>query len=200
MKLVLGTSGVLLAISGLLSAYLFANPVEESMAPHWAIPLVGLICFFGIPAHERRSKPQNREKGYWSILLCVPILGILFQLHYLSHISWLSGFQSPLIPIMGLHVFLILVGNFVITSKSIISGIPTPWNLRSKMSWRKSHRLCGYGLVGLGIVNGAATLIKGEFQDGLLGLGMLGLFFVFAVYSWWVWRGDPDREPIFGTV
>jgi len=200
MKALYGMSAALLAFSGGLSAYLFANPVEEAFAPHWAIPLVGLICFLILVSAERGPKPRNPEKGFWAVLLCTPILGILFQLHYLSHISWLSIFQNAMIPIVGLHVLMALIGNYITTSKSVLSGIPTPWNLRSKKSWRKSHRLGGYGMVVIGVIGGIAAIITGEYQDEFLGFSLLGLLIVFTIYSWWVWRNDPDNEPLFGTV
>lgn len=193
-------SAILIAISALISAYLFANPVPQTILPHWVIPLISAICLAVLIGAERGPKAENPEKGFWAILLVTPILGLLFQFHYLSaEFTALSLFKSPLVPFTGFHVFLALVGNYVTTSKSMMSGLPTPWNLRSRESWRKSHRLGGYGTVIIAIMSGIATLVAGEFQDKLFGIGMVTLFLVFIVYSWWVWRSDPERKALFGT-
>lgn len=193
-------SAALIVISALISLYIFANPVEETFLPHWALPLISAICLVILIGANRGPTPKNPERGFWAILLGVPILGILFQLSYLgASISWLSVFKNELVPILGLHVFLAIVGNYVTTSRSMLSGLPTPWNLRSDLSWRKSHRLAGYGLVLLALISAAATLAAGEFQEHVLGIGMIILLASFAVYSWWVWRSDPDRRPLLGT-
>jgi len=194
-------SALLIGLSGLISLYLFANPVPQTFAPHWVIPAIAAICLIILIGAERGPKPKNPEKGFWAILLGTPILGLLFQLHYLApNISWLFPFESALVPILGLHVFLALAGNYITTSKSLLSGLPTPWNLRSQESWRRSHRLGGYGLVIVALISAAATIIAGQFQKQVLGYGLAGLGVLFAVYSWWVWRSDPDRQPLYGTL
>lgn len=193
-------SAVLIGISALLSLYMFANPVPQTILPHWVLPLISFICLVILVGADRGPQAKNPEKGFWAILLVTPLLGILFQLHYLSAISdSLAVFQNPLVPLTGLHIFLALVGNYITTSKSVLSGLPTPWNLRSKKSWHKSHRLGGYGIVVVAVISGIATLVTSEFQNGLLGLGLLAVGLIFVIYSWWIWRNDPDRKALYGT-
>ncbi|MHC5211386.1 MAG: SdpI family protein [Planctomycetota bacterium] len=78
-------------------------------------------------------------------------------------------------------------------------GVRTPWTLSSKLSWTRSHRLAGW----LFLISGAGTLILSPFS------GRTALIFVIAsgvlvgltvvVYSYIVWRHDPDRVPPAGT-
>lgn len=193
-------SAFLIFISALISLYLFANPAPEVGPPHWIIPMMSAICLVILIGAQKGPQPKHPERGFWTILLGMPILGIVFQLHYLApSVEALSVFQSNFVPILGLHVFLAVVGNYVTTSKSMLSGFPTPWNLRSKLSWRKSHRLAGFGLVLLAIISALTTIVSGQFEEEVLGFGMLILGAAFAVYSWWVWRQDPNRLALWGA-
>lgn len=200
MKLLYKISAGLIAISIGLSLYLFLFPVNVEFVPHWIGPLIAIVSFVIILSAERGPKPKNPERGFWTILIGTPILGILLQLHHLAHAyEALAFFGSELVPILGYHVFLAIVGNYVTTSKSMMSGIPTPWNLRSDMSWRKSHRLMGFAFVAIAIISALAILVTGEFQKEVLATGMMSLLPIFAVYSWWVWKNDPDKRPLMGT-
>jgi len=200
MKPLYKISAGLIAISIALSLYLFLFPVTVEFVPHWIGPLIALISFAVLFSAERGPKPKNPERGFWVILIVTPILGILLQLFFLAHAyEALALFKYELVTILGYHVFLALVGNYVTTSKSMMSGIPTPWNLRSDLSWRKSHRLMGFAFVAIAIISALAILVTGEFQEVVLATGMYGLLPVFAIYSWWVWRADPDKRPLLGS-
>ena len=200
MKPLYKISAGLIAISIGLSLKLFLLPVNADSFPHWAIPLGAIICLVILMGAERGPKPKNPERGFWAILLGLPILAILFQLYYLADsYEVLAFFGHKLVPTYGFHIFLAIIGNYVTTSKSMMSGIPTPWNLRSDLSWRKSHRLMGFGMVVLAAVSAIITLITGVFQVFVMGGGLAISLISFVIYSWWVWREDPDRRPLMGT-
>ncbi|MEX2287318.1 MAG: SdpI family protein [Planctomycetaceae bacterium] len=79
-------------------------------------------------------------------------------------------------------------------------GIRTPWTLSSKASWNKTHRLGGWLFILIGLCMAAAGLIgKGWALLGtfiIAGVGLVGLI----VYSYIIWRSDPDRVPPAGTT
>lgn len=91
---------------------------------------------------------------------------------------------------------LIVVGNFLgKTRSSWVFGIRTPWTLSSERSWARTHRLGGY----LFMLVGAASIVAGVFAPQgvaavvlLVGLGVVVV--TVAVYSYLVWRTDPDRQ------
>jgi len=79
-------------------------------------------------------------------------------------------------------------------------GIRTPWTLSSKLSWVRTHRAGGW----LFILVGLATIVASFFSlpvsfwvliGGLTG-GTIGL----VVYSYLLWRRDPDKIPPAGTL
>lgn len=79
------------------------------------------------------------------------------------------------------------------------AGIRTPWTLSSKLSWTKTHRAGGWTFVGIGLAAIAAAFFDAKwalftFIGGAV-IGVLGL----VVYSYIVWRNDPDRVPPAGS-
>ena len=43
-------------------------------------------------------------------------------------------------------------------SKSWLSGLPTPWNLKSELAWEKSHRFAGFSLTIVAILTFLSAL------------------------------------------
>lgn len=93
-------------------------------------------------------------------------------------------------------LILILVGNyFPKLRRNRISGIKTPWTLASELSWNKTHRVGGklvmlYGLVMLlgALFLDAAALL------GVIIAGAVALVLFLAIYSYTVWKSDPNRS------
>ncbi|MHB1460198.1 MAG: SdpI family protein [Armatimonadota bacterium] len=94
-------------------------------------------------------------------------------------------------------LLLIVIGNYFPKLRmNRVSGIRTPWTLASELSWSKTHRLGGrltilYGLVMLlgTILLDSAMLLR------LILVGGVALVLFLSVYSYTVWRSDPNRTP-----
>lgn len=78
-------------------------------------------------------------------------------------------------------------------------GVRTPWTLSSKLSWTKTHRLAGR----LFVFSGAATLLCGVIRPAWGVFAMLGTMLpsvvALTVYSYLIWKNDPDRTAPAGT-
>jgi uncharacterized membrane protein len=79
-------------------------------------------------------------------------------------------------------------------------GVRTPWTLSSKRAWTRTNRLEGWVMVAGGIAFIAAGVIHTDFAMGaafaILAAGTVGA----VVYSYFVWKSDPDRVPPAGTL
>jgi uncharacterized membrane protein len=79
-------------------------------------------------------------------------------------------------------------------------GVRTPWTLSSKRSWTRTHRFAGWVFVAGGIALMTAGIVHTplamEAAFGVLVTGMMGA----VVYSYFVWKSDPDRVPPAGTL
>jgi uncharacterized membrane protein len=79
-------------------------------------------------------------------------------------------------------------------------GVRTPWTLSSKRAWTRTNRLEGWVFVIGGIALMAAGVIHTPFAMSIafaiLATGTLGA----VVYSYFIWKSDPDRIPPAGTL
>lgn len=78
-------------------------------------------------------------------------------------------------------------------------GVRTPWTLSSRESWNKTHRLAGRLFIILGLMLIAVGFIPGPTSlVVVIGVGILMLVWL-VVYSYMIWRTDPDRIRPAGT-
>ena len=79
-------------------------------------------------------------------------------------------------------------------------GVRTPWTLASAKSWEQTHRAGGrvFVLAGLGMV--LAALLMQPWFFAAVGLLSGGALMWLLYYSYAVWRTDPDRVPVTGTL
>ncbi len=99
--------------------------------------------------------------------------------------------------IIGMGLLFLVLGNMLGKIRSTFTfGVRTPWTLSSEKSWVATHRLTGRLWTGIGFV----VLVLGLF--GFVGEvmlyvflgGILGSVVVVTVYSYFVWKADPDRK------
>lgn len=95
--------------------------------------------------------------------------------------------------ILVCHLFLIASGNYVTTSSSWLTGIPTFWNVKSSTLWGKSQRFFGYGTIIFGVVSLVISLIIGTVNVPLAFGGLLGLIMLGNIHSWWIWKQSENQ-------
>lgn len=109
-----------------------------------------------------------------------------------------TGRQVPIVGVVGVGVgaFFIVIGNYLgKTRSSWLFGIRTPWTLSSERSWARTHRLGGYLFVLLGGATIVAGLLGAPTLQAVVMLGGMGVVVaVVIVYSYLVWRSDPERQ------
>ena len=78
---------------------------------------------------------------------------------------------------------------------SYLVGIRTPWTLTSELAWRKTHVLGAWLFVALGLALIITGVISATDAMALVLLGGVVVFLVATtVYSYVVWRSDPERH------
>lgn len=97
-------------------------------------------------------------------------------------------------------LFLVLGGVMGKLRPNWFVGIRTPWTLSSKLSWVKTHRVGGWVFIGSGVVTLVAALFGGEVAFyAMFAVLIPGMVFL-VVYSYLVWRDDPDKVPAQETT
>ncbi len=100
-----------------------------------------------------------------------------------------------------LGAFFILIGNLLGKIRpNWFLGICTPWTLSSKRAWTKTHRLGGWLFIACGLVFMVNGLVRAPWSSYAAVAALLCTRCVVAVYSYLVWRGDPDKTPPAGTL
>ncbi len=79
-------------------------------------------------------------------------------------------------------------------------GVRTPWTLSSKLSWTHTHRVAGWVFIFGGIAVMAAGIFQTVFAVGVAAVVMGGGIAGTVIYSYLVWRRDPNRVPPAGTL
>jgi uncharacterized membrane protein len=162
-----------------------------------AIAAAVAAVFWVLPRIEpRRANLERSGKAYAATWIGVMLL--LGGLHLLA-ISVAMGADLDLtrIVLMGTGALFIVIGNYLPKVRSnFLMGIRTPWTLTSDRSWARTHRLGGrlFVLEGLILVVAGLLGIGGPVQVGLIIAGVAIIVGVAFVYSYIVWRDDPERR------
>lgn len=102
---------------------------------------------------------------------------------------------------LAIGLLFVLLGNVMSKFRpNYFAGIRTPWTLTSARSWTATHRLGGRVFVGIGLGFMAMAVVQ---QVWFLIAVMVAMFAAIGglfVYSYVVWRDDPDRVPVSQTT
>jgi uncharacterized membrane protein len=166
-----------------------------------AIPLTGVgltVLFALIPRIDPRSDNLMRSKKAY-FMTGMSAIVLLLSIHS-AIILQVLGWQINVATVgaVGVSLLLAVIGNYLSKVRSNFSfGIRTPWTLSSEQSWHKTHRLGGRLLFLLGISGAIAALANANQLSLLLILcGAVSITVFLVIYSYIVWRDDPERQRI----
>jgi uncharacterized membrane protein len=213
-------SAVVIGAMLVLSAWAWTQLPPDARVPiHWGadgqvngwadktvglllIPLITVgvgILFWFIPVIEpRRANIEKSGKAYGAIWVSVILLMAAVQVAIVAAAMGSSLDMTTLI-FFGTGAVFIVIGNYLPKVRSnYLMGIRTPWTLTSERSWDRTHRLGGRLFVLEGILFIVLGLIRPSAEVLLVVLlGGIGvLLAVVFVYSYRVWKADPDKRTI----
>jgi uncharacterized membrane protein len=175
----------------------------DAYGPAWLSfllsPLVsiGITALFGlIPRYEpRRDNLRRSSTAYRQLGIAVIALFTLIQV---GIVLASAGHDVPMALLVGLGVGLLfmVIGNQMGTVRAnYMFGVRTPWTLTSDLSWDKTHRLMGrlFFLGGLGLVL-LSLLGRPELVLAAMIVFIALILAVGFIYSYQVWKSDPDKR------
>ena len=169
------------------------------VAPAFLAGLTFLMMI--IPKVDPRGGNVRRSR---SVLVTAWIIGALTLLAVQAMMTFLAlGGTIPANILASsvavfMSVVMIALGLVIARARpNFFVGVRTPWTLSSDLSWDKTHRWASRVFLALGLTGLLALfwLPPARVTIALIAAlltGTLGL----AVYSWWVWKNDPDRETL----
>jgi len=182
-----------------------ADGQPNGYGPAWlsllVVPVVqvGLVVLLAvIPRFEPRRANLARSRRSYEIVV-VGVAALLTLVQAAIAIATLGGeFDFSRIIVGGCGVFFIAIGLAMPGFRpNYMAGIRTPWTLTSDLSWRKTHELGGR----LFVVVGGLIVVVSPFLPVIaltvvLLVGLLGAVAIMFVYSYRVWKTDPDRRAV----
>lgn len=205
-------------VMGLFSAWIYFQLPEDALIPvHWNLAgeadrhggaatiflLPGMMAgmsllFYFLPRIEpRRAHLLDSSKAYrWVWLVSVLMIGAI-QIPLAQTVLGRPTSPTPWVH-TGFGVLLLVIGNFLGKVRSnFMFGVRTPWTLSSELAWNKTHRLAGwiFALGGLCVLLGVVLQVPGLGLMQFLAAWGGVLIVTCLVYSYLVWRRDPNKAP-----
>lgn len=115
-------------------------------------------------------------------------------------VAWGRMIDVGMLVTLGVGALLVVLGSVMVKIRpNWFVGVRTPWTLSSKLSWDKTHRLARWVFIGLGPVIGLIGVVRTSWFLAIAMAAVAGGLVWLVVYSYLVYRTDPNRVPPAGT-
>ena len=197
------------------------HAVPDRMPVHWGIsgepdrwggrfegllvlPLIGIVVYLVLLAAPRidpgRANYASFAGAYGTVRLVVLVAMLAIQVMMVLAARGRAVDIGAWVPLIVGGLFVVLGNLFGKLRPNWFIGIRTPWTLSSKQSWDRTHRAGGWVFILSGLLLMSSALAHPPWLVitvmSLIAAGIIGL----VVYSYLVWRRDPDKTPPAGTV
>lgn len=169
-----------------------------------AIPLLTValyVLLLVLPRIDPGRANYPRFAGAYNVIR-IGLVAVMAGVYGVVHL-WIRGVPvdvSTVVPLLVGALFVVLGDLMGKIRPNWFVGIRTPWTLSSKSSWTKTHRLGGWVFIALGIGIIATGILRNAWWFGVV-MGGAGVLLVWmVVYSYLVWRDDPDKTAPAGTL
>lgn len=169
----------------------------------WFVPLLstGLyVLFLFLPMLDpgRKNYDTFSTVYHWIRLLLLVFMGAIYCLTVLAAFGY--NVRMDMSMQIGIGILFLFLGNVMGKIRpNWFVGVRTPWTLSSKLSWTKTHRLAGWLFMAMGVGWITSGIVRSPplFMT-ILGFCAASVLWIF-VYSYVVYRRDPDRMTPAGT-
>jgi uncharacterized membrane protein len=147
-----------------------------------------------------RLNYQNFRKAYNAIrIVLVLFMALIFSMSILAAFGYEGNTTTVVLAAMG--AMFIVLGNFMGKIRpNWFVGVRTPWTLSSKLSWDKTHRLAGWLFVLMGALFMLLAMVQATWMFIVVfTINALCILWM-VVYSYLVYRRDPDRTSPAATL
>jgi uncharacterized membrane protein len=147
-----------------------------------------------------RANYQNFPKAYNVIRVAIlTYMSAIYVAMLAAAFGYKINMTSVILPLVG--VLFIVLGNFLGKIRpNWFMGIRTPWTLSSQLSWDKTHRVGGWLFILMGLLFFPVALMQTTWSLVAMLVIDACLLGGLIVYSYLVYRSDPQRTSPAGTL
>jgi uncharacterized membrane protein len=205
----------LLLIMGMFAAALAAWPYAPDRIPiHWnlagevdgyggkftgllSMPLLAsvayLLCLVLPKIDPGRANYPSFDAAYFVIRLSALTM-LVFVDTCILLVAFGHAIDMGRIMPIAVGLLFIVLGNVMGKIRpNWFVGIRTPWTLSSRRSWNQTHRLGGWLFFVMGVTIGMYGFKQTNWMIALMATDVIVSLVWIFVYSYLVWRDDPDR-------
>jgi uncharacterized membrane protein len=160
------------------------------------VSLLVLILLTFLPRIDpRRANYASFGRAYSFVLvLVVAFLAVIYAMMLAVTFGVPLNVTQVVLPLLGL-LFIGIGAVLQQVRPNWFVGIRTPWTLSSERSWTATHSLARWVFIGIGVVFVLAGVLETAWAAVLaVALALVGTVGL-VVYSFFVWRDDPDKSP-----
>jgi len=167
------------------------------------IPLVTLVVYLlmlFLPRVDPGKPNYERFLSTYTVIRCVIVVFMCFVYGMLLLTAYGYAVSvSTVVPLAVGGLFIVLGNLMGKIRPNWFVGIRTPWTLSSKLSWNKTHRVGGWLFILMGLAIAGSGLIGNRWAFIGMGVIVVASLIWMIVYSYLVWKDDPDHIPPAGT-
>ena len=162
------------------------------------MPLIALALYLLLLLIPRVDPAQRNYAAFAGTYLLLRV-SLVIYLAFLALVTQLAIGREESVPVGNLIfgavgvLFIVLGGAMGRLKPNWFAGIRTPWTLSSTRSWEATHRLGGRLFMGAGVLTVVAAVVGGAAAVITMVAAMIVVLVVLTVYSYRVWRDDPDK-------
>jgi len=169
------------------------------------IPLIAAGVYLLLRVAPRIDPGRANYPGFRGAYAFIrtALLAVMAGLYVLVHLAirGRSVDMQSAVPVLIGVLFIAIGATMGKLRPNWFLGVRTPWTLSSKTAWIRTHRIAGWLFIVLGLsMVMAVPFTDGPFASRLLVLGAAGIAAWSMVYSYIVWRSDPDKVAPAGTT
>jgi immunity protein, SdpI family len=168
------------------------------------LPLMAIalyLLFLALPAIDPGRANYARFSGAYDTVrtAIVAFLAALYGVILASYHGATLSLSNAIFPLLG--ALFIVLGNLMGKLRpNWFIGVRTPWTLSSKRAWTRTNRIGGWVFIAFGPILAAAGLSHREWAVTSVIIALMASVLALAVYSYLIWRSDPDKTPPAGTL
>lgn len=158
------------------------------------------LLFTFLPRLDPGRRNYERFAGPYRLIM-LGVLTLMAVLHAVSlaPVYGITPNINRVLPFAAGLLFVLIGATMGKLRPNWFVGIRTPWTLSSKRAWTRTHRLGGWLFLASGLVVAVVSIAAPAFSIQVLLGSAITVAAITIVYSYFVWRTDPDRLAPAGT-